>query len=161
MPNLNAVLETALYFDDLDRAQAFYEGVLGLSQTYADDRLIGYAIGKSVLLLFKRGASSETMHLPGGTIPPHDGSGPLHMAFAISADELPRWEEHLRNSDSRDRRPHRLAARREKHRTSATSKVTCWSSRRPDCGPINGITIPGLHCRVSSSRISPAKRRNR
>ena len=99
MPNLNGVLETALYFEDLGRAQTFYEGVLGLSQIYADDRLIGYAIGKTVLLLFARGASKETMRLPSGTIPPHDGAGPAHVAFAISADELPRWEEHLSNND--------------------------------------------------------------
>ena len=99
MPNLNGVLETALYFEDLGRAQTFYEGVLGLSQIYADDRLIGYAIGKTVLLLFARGASKETMRLPSGTIPPHDGAGPAHVAFAISADELPGWEERLHNSN--------------------------------------------------------------
>ena len=26
--------------------------------------------------------------MPGGTIPPHDGAGPLHVAFAIAKDEL-------------------------------------------------------------------------
>jgi catechol-2,3-dioxygenase len=99
MPRIDGVLETALYFDDLDRAQAFYEDVLGLSRIYADDRLRGYAVGKTVLLLFARGASRETMRLPGGTIPPHDGTGPLHMAFAVSAEELPRWEAHLAEHD--------------------------------------------------------------
>jgi catechol 2,3-dioxygenase-like lactoylglutathione lyase family enzyme len=49
------------------------------------------------LLLFRRGASLETMTMPGGTIPPHDGSGPLHVAFAIAADELVTWEERLRD----------------------------------------------------------------
>jgi catechol 2,3-dioxygenase-like lactoylglutathione lyase family enzyme len=37
----------------------------------------------------------ETAVLPGGTIPPHDGSGPVHMAFAVSVDELESWKEHL------------------------------------------------------------------
>ena len=52
--------------------------------------------GRSVLLLFRRGASADTMVLPGGTIPPHDGQGPLHMAFAVAAEELPAWEDLLR-----------------------------------------------------------------
>src|SRR5262245_38748624 len=34
--------------------------------------------------------------MPGGTIPPHDGHGPLHMAFAVAADALPQWEQGLR-----------------------------------------------------------------
>jgi catechol 2,3-dioxygenase-like lactoylglutathione lyase family enzyme len=96
MPALDGVLETALYVDDLDRARCFYEGVLGLEPTYQDSRLCAYAVGaRSVLLLFPRGGALETVHMPGGTIPPHDGSGPLHMAFAISKDSLPEWEAHL------------------------------------------------------------------
>ena len=35
------------------------------------------------------------MRTPGGTIPPHDGQGPLHIGFAISADELAAWEDRL------------------------------------------------------------------
>ena len=98
MPTLNGVLETALYVDELERACRFYEDVLGLSSIYDDSRLRAYAVGRnSVLLLFQRGSSRQTVHMPGGTIPPHDGSGPLHIAFAIGAEELPRWEEHLRS----------------------------------------------------------------
>jgi catechol 2,3-dioxygenase-like lactoylglutathione lyase family enzyme len=48
-----------------------------------------------VLLLFRRGSTLESLHLPGGTIPPHDGSGPIHMAFAIAAAELAAWEKRL------------------------------------------------------------------
>ena len=51
--------------------------------------------GESVLLIFPRGGSLETVHMPGGTIPPHDGAGPLHIAFAIAKDELPGWETRL------------------------------------------------------------------
>ena len=95
MPKLDRVLETALYVDDLERAAAFYADVFELPSLYADERLRAFAVGPSVFLLFKRGASRETMTLPGGSIPPHDGSGPLHVAFAIAADELARWEERL------------------------------------------------------------------
>jgi catechol 2,3-dioxygenase-like lactoylglutathione lyase family enzyme len=95
MPKLDRVLETSLYVDDLDRAAAFYADVFELPSLYADNRLRAFAIGPTVLLLFRRGASRETMTMPGGSIPPHDGSGPLHVAFAIAADELTRWEERL------------------------------------------------------------------
>ena len=96
MPQLDAVLETALYVDDLDRAARFYSDVLELKPLYQDNRLIAFSVGgRNVLLLFPRGGSLETVHMPGGTIPPHDGSGPLHVAFAIAKDELPKWEERL------------------------------------------------------------------
>ncbi len=31
----------------------------------------------------------------GGSIPPHDGSGPVHIAFSVERDELAPWQEHL------------------------------------------------------------------
>lgn len=96
VPKLGRVLETALYVDDLERAAAFYEQVLGLAAISKDSRFRAYDVDDtSVLLLFKRGATLETVHLPGGTIPPHDGHGPLHMAFAVTADALAAWEERL------------------------------------------------------------------
>jgi catechol 2,3-dioxygenase-like lactoylglutathione lyase family enzyme len=94
------VLETALHVDDLDRAAAFYEDVLGLELINRDRRFAGYIAGPgSVLLLFKRGSTGDTVHLPGGTIPPHGGEGVLHVAFAIQADELAAWAAHLAACD--------------------------------------------------------------
>ena len=96
MPRLNGILETAIYVDDLRRAQRFYEDILELKPVFADGRLTAYDVGgRSILLVFQRGASIETVTLPGGVIPGHDGAGPLHYAFAISADELPAWKERL------------------------------------------------------------------
>jgi catechol 2,3-dioxygenase-like lactoylglutathione lyase family enzyme len=95
-PRLNGVLETALYVDDLGRAARFYEDVLGLAVLTSDARFRAYDVGeRHMLLLFQRGATLETVKLPGGTIPPHDGRGPLHIAFAIAADELLAWERRL------------------------------------------------------------------
>src|SRR5262245_28496116 len=95
-PPLGRVLESCLYVDDLDRAARFYEDVLGLPVLTSDSRFRAYDVGgQSVLLLFRRGATLETVHMPGGTIPPHDGHGPLHMAFAIDADALAEWEKRL------------------------------------------------------------------
>ena len=100
MPSLDGVLETALYVDDMARARQFYEEILGLAPIFEDARLTAYAVGgRSVLLLFRRGSATETVHMPGGTIPPHDGSGPLHIALAIGATELPAWEQHLAAHD--------------------------------------------------------------
>jgi catechol 2,3-dioxygenase-like lactoylglutathione lyase family enzyme len=93
---LERVIETCLYVDDLDRAARFYEQVLELKPLTQDARFRAYDVGgRSVLLLFRRGATRETVHMPGGTIPPHDGSGPVHVAFAISAEALQRWEQQL------------------------------------------------------------------
>ncbi len=95
-PRLNGVLETALYVDDLERAARFYEHVLGLAALTSDSRFLAYDVGgRSVLLLFRRGATLETVRLPGGTIPPHDGHGPLHIAFAVAAEDLAAWERRL------------------------------------------------------------------
>ncbi|MDT3686388.1 MAG: VOC family protein [Pseudorhodoplanes sp.] len=100
MPKLDRVLETALYVDDLERAANFYEQVLDLPLLTSDARFRAYDVGgNNVLLLFARGATLETVHLPGGTIPPHDGHGPLHVAFAIAAEVLPRWEERLESQN--------------------------------------------------------------
>ncbi|MCB1545065.1 MAG: VOC family protein [Rhodoblastus sp.] len=97
MPSLRGVLETSLYVDDLARSAAFWEGVIGLNRLVpADGRFIAYDAGDhSVLLLFANGATLETVHMPGGTIPPHDGAGRLHVAFAVGDAELTDWEARL------------------------------------------------------------------
>jgi catechol 2,3-dioxygenase-like lactoylglutathione lyase family enzyme len=97
MPSLNGVLETSLYVDDLDRASRFYEDLFGLSRVIEGDaRLRAYSVaGRSVLLLFKRGASNCVTQLPFGKMGPHDGSGSLHLAFSISIEDLSGWEKVL------------------------------------------------------------------
>jgi catechol 2,3-dioxygenase-like lactoylglutathione lyase family enzyme len=133
MPKLDGVLETALYVDDLDRAVRFYTDILALEPLYRDSRLCAFSVGgRSVLLIFPRGGALETVRMPGGTIPPHDGSGPLHVAFAIGKDELPEWE-------------HRLAAN-----AIAIEGRTKWSRggesiyfRDPD-GHLLELATPGL-----------------
>ena len=39
MPKLDGILETAIHTEDMVRARAFYEDVLGLEPIYSDNRL--------------------------------------------------------------------------------------------------------------------------
>lgn len=96
MPSLSGIIETCLYVEDIGRASLFYEEVLGLHRIAGDDRLLAYSVAeKSVLQLFKRGSTAQPLEFPGGMIPPHDGSGQNHLAFAISAEQIPGWEKQL------------------------------------------------------------------
>ena len=97
VPPLDGILETALYADDLDVAKAFYADVMGLAEIFSDIRMASFGVGDDrVLLLFKRGASAQAIEAPGGgMIPAHDGSGPIHIAFAIAGADFPAWEDFL------------------------------------------------------------------
>lgn len=96
MPNLDGVLETALYVEDVARSAAFYKSVLKLDELISDERLCALNVSnRQVLLLFKKGASAIPLVTPGGIISPHDGDGKLHMAFAISKESLGDWEKWL------------------------------------------------------------------
>lgn len=96
MPKLDGIVETSIHTEDMMRARAFYEGVLGLELIYNDDRLSAYAVAKrDVLLVFRRGTTAQAVVLASGTIPGHGGDGALHVAFAIGKNELDRWEAYL------------------------------------------------------------------
>ncbi len=95
MPVIEGVIETVVYVDDMDRAREFYEGTMMLDVMFEDERMRAYKVGRSVFLLFKRGASNHNTEMKIGNIPAHDGLGAIHMAFAIASDELADWEELL------------------------------------------------------------------
>ncbi|MCM2973139.1 VOC family protein [Larsenimonas suaedae] len=96
-PPLGHVLESVLYTENMARAQQFFETVMGLESFRRDERFTSYPTGNTMLLLFQKGQTGDTVVLPEGmgTIPPHDGSGRTHLAFAIEAESLPAWETHL------------------------------------------------------------------
>ncbi|MGO4728760.1 MULTISPECIES: VOC family protein [unclassified Inquilinus] len=95
-PRISGLLETSLYVADLDRAAAFYEGVLGLRVMLRSPRLVALDAGRQgVLLLFLAGATSADVVEAGGTIPGHEGAGRLHMAFAVPAEDLDAWRARL------------------------------------------------------------------
>lgn len=80
----------------MDRSVAFFEQVLCLDAMMKSERLTAFdAGGGGVLLIFLRGASLVDMPSDRGTVPGHDGSGPLHMAFAIAEASYDDWRTHL------------------------------------------------------------------
>jgi catechol 2,3-dioxygenase-like lactoylglutathione lyase family enzyme len=89
-PTTSGILESSLYVSDLARSVRFYQEMFGfpLISDFGPRGCAMHAGPYQVLLLFKKGASRET-------VSPHDGDGELHLAFAISAAELANWESWL------------------------------------------------------------------
>lgn len=87
------VLETCLYVDDLEAAERFYAGVLGLEvYSRAQGRHVFFRCGGAMFLLFDPTATGQAA----GPVPPHGAHGPGHVAFAVSQANIPAWHEQLR-----------------------------------------------------------------
>ncbi|OED47691.1 VOC family protein [Leisingera sp. S232] len=96
-PAPQAILEAALYVDDLDAAEDFYGGVLGLEciQKVAN-RHVFFRCGPAVVLLFN---ATETVNPPGNPrlpVPPHGAQGAGHICFAQPRDALLEMRDRLR-----------------------------------------------------------------
>lgn len=89
-PNSEGILESSLYVDDVARSARFYEKIFGfrIVSDFGERGCAMQAGNRQVLLLFKKDGSREIQS-------PHYGDGELHIAFAVSALELPRWEAWL------------------------------------------------------------------
>jgi catechol 2,3-dioxygenase-like lactoylglutathione lyase family enzyme len=90
--NIKAVVETAIYADDLDAAEDFYRGVLGLSVIGREPgRHVFFRVGEASVLLAFRAEST----LKGDVLPAHGASGPGHFALGIEAEAFGAWRAHL------------------------------------------------------------------
>jgi catechol 2,3-dioxygenase-like lactoylglutathione lyase family enzyme len=88
---IEAIVETAVYVDDLDAAEAFYRDVLGLEVMSREaGRHVFFRVGDGVLLIF---APDST--LKGDTLPPHGARGPGHFALGVRAGTLDDWRQRL------------------------------------------------------------------
>ena len=90
-PRVNGILETSLYVESPARSAEFYSRVFGFEPLESGEalnegtRLCPMRAGdRSVLLLFKRGATADT-----------DASGTIHIAFGIARSDFPAWERWL------------------------------------------------------------------
>ena len=92
-PQVNGILETSLYVERPTLSVEFYRRVFGFEPLDSDQkdgitdetRLCAMRAGdRSVLLLFKKGATADT-----------NATGAIHVAFGIARSELPAWEAWL------------------------------------------------------------------
>lgn len=94
-PSIRRLLETALYCDDVALTAAFYEQLLERAPMLESERLVAFDAGEAtVLLLFHRG-HAHPLPTAGGLVPGHDGTGAVHIAFAIDRSDLGPWESRL------------------------------------------------------------------
>lgn len=98
---LTAILETALYVDDLVKAREFYREVLGLEVlTEVEGRHVFFRLQDSMLLLFDPIASGEAPDAPPTPqVPPHGASGAGHLCFAVNRDALDGWRDALTGAE--------------------------------------------------------------
>ncbi len=96
MSSVKGISETALYVDDMRRSVEFYQRVFGFPVLTASDRLSALRVAPlQMLLIVRKGATVDPLVTPEGTVPPHDGSGQLHVAFAVPARRLNEWRATL------------------------------------------------------------------
>ena len=89
---LQKVKETCIYISDLDKAEAFYNGLLGLPLiSRKEGRHIFFRVGDDVLLCFIAAVTRYDTHLP-----PHYATGHQHFALECKAGEYELWKEKLK-----------------------------------------------------------------
>jgi catechol 2,3-dioxygenase-like lactoylglutathione lyase family enzyme len=138
-PKLNGLVETSLFVEDLPRASAFYEQVLGLNKVKVSDSGCVFRVAdqRYFLLVTYEGArtankTTNGVILPPCALPQHYGRGPGHIAFGVSSAALDSWRGRLEN-----------------HHVQILSEVT-WESdarslyfRDPD-GHMIELATPGI-----------------
>ena len=93
---LQHVLETCLYVDDLRAAERFYVDVLGLElYSKQEGRHVFFRCGRQMVLLFNPQESAQPASHPGLDVPTHGAVGPGHVCFAVADDELTVCQQHL------------------------------------------------------------------
>jgi len=92
MKPIQCLVETAVYADDLDRAERFYRETLGLTFLEREaGRHVFFQVGsQDVLLVFRADTTLKPDHLPA-----HGSRGPGHFALGIAAEDLDSWRERL------------------------------------------------------------------
>lgn len=89
------VLETALYAADLDAAEAFYGGLLGLERVQrVEGRHVFFRCGGAMLLVFDP-AATRSASKGGPPVPVHGTSGAGHVCFAAAAAQIDLWRRHF------------------------------------------------------------------
>jgi catechol 2,3-dioxygenase-like lactoylglutathione lyase family enzyme len=129
MSHIKAIIETAIYVDDLQAAEAFYGTILGL-------RVLGKEPGHHVF--FQVGASSILLAfiadatLKGDHLPAHGARGPGHFALGIETETLDAWRRRLQESS--------VAIEQEVEWPRAGKSIYC----RDPAGNLVELITPGI-----------------
>ncbi|WP_370273227.1 VOC family protein [Pseudooceanicola nitratireducens] len=92
----DGILEAALYAEDLDAAEAFYGGILGLEKiTRVEDRHVFFRVGQTVLLIFNPARTAAGGSNPALPVPPHGAQGPGHLCLRATAPQIATWVQTL------------------------------------------------------------------
>ncbi len=99
MPPLTGVLEAAVYADDLDAAEAFYGGALGLERVLRlERRHVFFRCGETIVLVFRAVETRKPTRSETLPVPPHGADGPGHICFAADAEALKEWKKRLEDA---------------------------------------------------------------
>ena len=91
-----SVIETCLYVDDLEAAEAFYAGVLGLECfSRVEGRHSFFRTEDAVFLLFNPEATRAPSDMG---IPTHGAVGEGHVAFRVAEAEIAVWKNRLEHA---------------------------------------------------------------
>ncbi|GAA4440404.1 VOC family protein [Pontibacter saemangeumensis] len=92
--DIKKIKETCLYVTSLEASKGFYNGKLGFEVIgEVKERHVFFRAGASVLLCFIAEASKRST-----TLPPHFGTGQLHLAFEVERAQYGPWKEKVRNA---------------------------------------------------------------
>ena len=92
MNAIQDLVEIGVYADDLEQAECFYGGVLGLAVRAREaGRHVFFQVGdRAMLLVFRPEAT-----LRGDVLPSHGARGPGHLALGIAREDLEGWRQRL------------------------------------------------------------------
>jgi catechol 2,3-dioxygenase-like lactoylglutathione lyase family enzyme len=89
--HITKIKETCLYVEGLEKTKSFYTEVMGFPViSFVENRHVFFRAGASVLLCFLPESTRNEKELP-----PHFGSGQLHVAFEVPPDQYAKWKADL------------------------------------------------------------------
>lgn len=92
----DGVLESCLYADDLDAAEQFFTGVLGLAlHSKEPGRHVFFRCAGQMVLVFHAAATEQPPAEGRLPVPTHGARGPGHLCFAVAPGALPAWRRQL------------------------------------------------------------------
>jgi catechol 2,3-dioxygenase-like lactoylglutathione lyase family enzyme len=92
MHSIQGVIETGVYVNDLEQAEAFYHEILGLAVIGREaGRHVFFQAGEAGVLLVFNPVATQT----GDGLPAHGARGAGHFALGIAAEDVEAWRTRL------------------------------------------------------------------